>query len=131
LNDHRLTASPSARAEAAAHLLAASSGVTLSVIQQPVSERDQSLSDRMRENVVAAITAGGGPTTTTAGGGSLRSAVRVLSTALEAATSALTAGERALMRELLARLADEPGSRRAGSRGAVQPDADNLAPPAS
>jgi hypothetical protein len=65
----RLHVSP---AEAAAHILGASSGVTLSLIQQPLSERDLSLS-----------------------------------TVIEDATSGLTAGERALMRELLVRLADE------------------------
>jgi hypothetical protein len=48
----RLRVSP---AEAAAHILAASSGVTLSLIQQPLSERDLSLSDRVRDSVVAAM----------------------------------------------------------------------------
>ena len=41
--------------EAAAHILAASSGVTLSLIQQPLSERDLSLSDRVRDSVLAAM----------------------------------------------------------------------------
>ncbi|MEA2500142.1 MAG: hypothetical protein QOD01_253 [Actinomycetota bacterium] len=47
----RLRVSP---AEATAHVLVASSGVTRSLIQQPLSERDLSLSDRVRDSVVAA-----------------------------------------------------------------------------
>jgi len=48
----RLRVSP---AEAAAYILAASSGVTLSLIQQPLSERDVSLSDRVRDSVLGAM----------------------------------------------------------------------------
>ena len=88
-------------AEAATQILAACSGVTLTLIQQPPGERDLGLSERMRESVIAAIahTSTTAPETT-------RHALHTLSSALENARSPLSAGERALMRELLARLAD-------------------------
>jgi AcrR family transcriptional regulator len=99
----RLSISP---AEAAADILAASSGVTLTLIQQPASERDLSLSERVRESVLAAITFGAPPTALATPERSLKSAVGALSTALGEDANILTPGERALMQELLARLAD-------------------------
>src|SRR6478672_9892075 len=45
-------------AEAATRILAACSGVTLTLIQQPAAERDLGLSERMRESVLAMITNG-------------------------------------------------------------------------
>ena len=48
----RLRVSP---AEAATRILAACSGVTLTLIQQPPAERDLGLSERMRESVLASI----------------------------------------------------------------------------
>jgi AcrR family transcriptional regulator len=98
----RLRVSP---AEAAAHILAASSGVTLTLIQQPASERDLSLSDRVRDSVLAAIATGTPPAAPATTDRSLKSAAGTLSTALDDA-DVLTPGERALMHELLARLAD-------------------------
>jgi AcrR family transcriptional regulator len=89
-------------AEAATQILAACSGVTLTLIQQPQDERDPDLSDRMRESVLASITGGSERAPTTA-----RDALRSVSNALDRDDGRLSAGERALMRELLARLADE------------------------
>jgi AcrR family transcriptional regulator len=93
-------------AEAATRILAACSGVTLTLIQQPPAERDLGLSERMRESVLAAITDTPiNPRTSTAEQTFV--ALATVSRALDNQPSALTAGERALMRELLARLADE------------------------
>ena len=94
-------------AEAAAHILAASSGVTLTLIQQPQGERDLSLSDRVRDSVLAAVTTDGTPSAPAASEGSISLALATVSAALENETKVLSAGERALMRELIARLADE------------------------
>jgi AcrR family transcriptional regulator len=99
----RLRVSP---ADAAAHILATSSGVTLTLIQQPASERDLNLSDRVRDGVLAAITIdapASAPATTER---SRETAAGTLSIALEDDAGVLTTGERALMRELLARIAD-------------------------
>ena len=91
-------------AEAAARILAACSGVTLTLIQQPPAQRDLGLSERMRESVLAAITnAPLEPRTTE----QTTAALETVSRSLDRRPSPLTAGERALMRELLARLADE------------------------
>jgi AcrR family transcriptional regulator len=100
----RLRVSP---ADAAADILAASSGVTLALIQQPASERDLHLSDRVRDSVLAAVTTGMQPSTPAGGRGSIAAALATVSTALENEASLFTVGERALMRELLARLAGE------------------------
>ncbi|MDX6566758.1 MAG: hypothetical protein QOE10_2420, partial [Gaiellales bacterium] len=99
----RLRVSP---ADAAAHLLAASSGVTLTLIQQPAGERDLNLSDRVRDGVLAAITTDTPPSAPATTERSLETAAGTLSTALEGDAGVLTTGERALMRELLARIAD-------------------------
>jgi AcrR family transcriptional regulator len=99
----RLRVSP---ADAAAHILAASSGVTLTLIQQPAGERDLNLSDRVRDGVLAAITRHSPPNAPATTERSLETAAATLSTALEGDAGVLTTGERALMRELLARIAD-------------------------
>lgn len=98
----RLLVSP---AEAADHILAASSGVTLTLIQQPPDERDLGLSVRVRDSVLRALTADdrlGSP----ASESSLKAALATVSGALDRDAGALTPGENSLMRELLARLAD-------------------------
>ena len=100
----RLRVSP---AEAAAHILAASSGVTLTLIQQPASERDLSLSDHVRDSALAAVTTSTPPGPPSASDDSITSALAAVSTVLENETNLLSVGERALMRELLARLANE------------------------
>jgi len=93
-------------AEAATRILAACSGVTLTLIQQPADERDLGLSERMRESVLASITDISKDNPATAAS-TTRQALRSISTALGGDDNPLTPGERALMRELLARLADE------------------------
>jgi AcrR family transcriptional regulator len=99
----RLLVSP---AEAAARILAACSGVTLTLIQQPPAERDLGLSERMRESVLASIT---DVSTETAAlhTPEARQALESVAAAIDEAGSPLTIGERTLMRELLARLGDD------------------------
>jgi AcrR family transcriptional regulator len=92
-----------APAEAATTILAACSGVTLTLIQQPPAERDLDLSERMREGVLATIT--DEPAQAPAPNDhATRQALESVSATIEDASSPLTTGERALMRELLARL---------------------------
>src|SRR5258705_340640 len=98
----RLRVSP---AEAATRILAACSGVTLTLIQQPATERDLGLSEGMRETVLASIshvpTELAAPHTPCA-----RQALESIAATIDDANT-LTTGERTLMRELLARLADD------------------------
>ena len=95
-----------APAEAATRILAACSGVTLTLIQQPPAERDLGLSERMRESVLATIT--DEPAEAPAlNADATRKAIESVSAKIEDASTPLTTGERALMRELLARLGDE------------------------
>ena len=98
----RLRVSP---AEAATRILAACSGVTLTLIQQPTTERDLGLSERMRETVLASII--DGPTEMAAlhTPGARQALESVAATIDDADT--LTTGERILMRELLTRLAGD------------------------
>jgi AcrR family transcriptional regulator len=98
----RLRVSP---AEAATRILAACSGVTLTLIQQPATERDLGLSERMRETVLASII--DGPTEMAAlhTPGARQALESVAATIDDADT--LTTGERILMRELLTRLAGD------------------------
>ena len=99
----RLRVSPR---EAAAHIVAASSGVTLALIQQPPGHRDPTLSDRVRDGVLAAITVDGGNAAAQAGEGSAASAAIALAANLDdpALADVLSPGEAGLLRELLARL---------------------------
>ena len=92
-------------AEAATRILAACSGVTLTLIQQPAAERDLGLSERMRESVLASIS--DAAETSPPHAPAARQALESVAAAIDAAGSPLTIGERTLMRELLARLADE------------------------
>jgi hypothetical protein len=92
-------------AEAAARILAACSGVTLTLIQQPPAERDLGLSGRMRESVLASISDASAETPTLHAP-SARQALESVAAAIDEAGSPFTIGERTLMRELLARLAD-------------------------
>jgi AcrR family transcriptional regulator len=93
-------------AEAATRILAACSGVTLTLIQQPPGERDLGLSERMRESVITSI-AEISDGTHAANPPTQHDALRSLSAALDEDDGRLTTGERALMRELVERLADE------------------------
>jgi AcrR family transcriptional regulator len=92
-------------AEAASRILAACSGVTLILIQQPPTKRDLGLSARMRESVLASISHA--PTETSPlNAPAAREALESVAAAIDEAGNPLTIGERALMRELLARLAE-------------------------
>jgi AcrR family transcriptional regulator len=88
--------------EAAAEILAASSGVTLALIQQPADARDLDLSLRTRESVLAAIAKPSAPPVEKS---ELAVALETVTRALDDDRDALTPGERAIMRELLGRLA--------------------------
>jgi hypothetical protein len=95
-----------APAEAATRILAACSGVTLTLIRQPPAERDLGLSERMRESVLATITDEPAEALDLDDHAN-RQALESVSATIEDASSPLTTGERALMRELLARLGNE------------------------
>jgi phage gp36-like protein len=77
----------------------------LTLIQQPAAERDLGLSERMRESVLASIS--DAAETSPPNAPAARQALESVAAAIDAAGSPLTIGERTLMRELLARLADE------------------------
>ncbi|MCW3037420.1 MAG: hypothetical protein JWM17_2732, partial [Actinobacteria bacterium] len=86
---------------AAAHLLAANVGVTLSLIAQPEEHPDLSLSHQAREAALAAICAE--HAAGSAGPGQAAAAIALAATLDD--KSDLSAGETALLRELLQRLA--------------------------
>jgi len=92
-------------ADACAQILAANVGVTLSLIAQPVAARDPRLSHDVREAVLAAVL-----TSEPAGqaGGRAQAAV-TLQAAVAEDSHGLTAGEAALLAELLDRLAGADG----------------------
>jgi AcrR family transcriptional regulator len=90
-------------ADAAAQILAANVGATLSLIAEPAATRDPALSDRLREAVLAAVTVPAGPA---AGASATRAGAAItLRSALVADPSGLTPGEATLLGELLDRLA--------------------------
>jgi len=91
--------------DAAAQLLAANVGVTLSLIAQPEEATDLRLSDRVREAALAGVLAERAPTNGTSPTEARAAAALMLAATLDDAAD-LTVGERALMRELLNRLAD-------------------------
>jgi hypothetical protein len=93
-----------APADAAAQLLAANVGVTLSLIAQPEEATDLALSDRVREAALAGVLARGHASNDLSPPEALASAALALASTLDD-TDVLTAGERALLVELLARLA--------------------------
>jgi AcrR family transcriptional regulator len=89
--------------DAAAQLLAANVGVTLSLIAQPADATDLSLSDRVREAALAGVLTA----SQTAGGTSpneVRASAAVALTATLDDSDRLTVGERTLLCELLDRL---------------------------
>jgi AcrR family transcriptional regulator len=91
-------------AEAAAQLLAANVGVTLSLIAQPEDHTDLALSRDVREAVLAAIWVSSDYSPPAAPVSARAAAAIALAAALDD-DSELTAGETALLRELLQRLA--------------------------
>jgi AcrR family transcriptional regulator len=96
----RLRVSPH---EAAAQVVATSSGVTLALIQQPPERRDPTLSDRVRDGVLAAITLDGGPPE--APSGAAPAAIALAANLDDRAVArVLSPGEAVLLRELLERL---------------------------
>jgi AcrR family transcriptional regulator len=94
-----------APADAAAQLLAANVGVTLSLIAQPEGSTDLTLSDRVREAALAGVLAQDEATNNASPSDARASAAVVLATTLDEA-AVLSPGERALLSELLNRLAD-------------------------
>lgn len=90
--------------DAAEQILAANIGVTLSLITQPDDKRDMTLSVRVREAALAAVLANTGaksqPSTSRA------STALTLRTLVDQDPTGLTAGEQALLGELLDRLAE-------------------------
>jgi AcrR family transcriptional regulator len=91
--------------DAAAQVLAANVGVTLSLIAQPEDAPDLSLSDRVRESALAGVFAESQVARGTAPDEVREAAAVALAASLDDGDP-LTAGERALLRELLHRLAD-------------------------
>lgn len=90
-------------AEAAAELLAANVGVTLSLIAQPEDRTDLSLSIRVREAILAAVCISPAPPPPLTPV-SARAAAAIAMAATLGDDGGLTAGETALLRELLQRL---------------------------
>ncbi len=100
--DGRLAVTP---AQAAAQLVSASAGVTLTLINQRAEERDPDLSARVREAVLAAILAPGSADEPPAGAPSrLTGAAVALELALNEPDAPLSPTELALLREWLGRL---------------------------
>lgn len=98
----RLTVSP---ADAAAEILAASSGVILTLITRPRGSADLGLSQRVRDAVLEAITTDPGDAgAQSRDEPSVASAAIALAAALDDAPTALSASETALLRDWLARL---------------------------
>jgi AcrR family transcriptional regulator len=100
----RLRVTPAA---AAAQILAANVGVTLSLIAQPEDATDLSLSERVREAALAGVLADERSAVGASSSEIRVSAALVLSATLDTVDT-LTAGERALLHELLERLAEKP-----------------------
>jgi AcrR family transcriptional regulator len=102
----RLTVSP---AEAATEILAASSGVILTLITRPAGTADLGLSHRVRDAVLAGITVApdseDGEAVRHATAPSPASAAIALAAALDDAPAALSEPETALLRDWLTRLA--------------------------
>jgi hypothetical protein len=86
-------------AEAASRVVAANVGVTLSLIAQPLAERDLALSTQVRDAILASVT-----TAPRAEPSTRNAAAITLAAALDEDPSDLTAGEALLLRELLSRL---------------------------
>jgi AcrR family transcriptional regulator len=109
-----------APAEAAPRILAANVGVALSLIAQPADATDLSLSDYVREAVLASILTDDGLLGDTQPGDVRAAAALALNATLDS-DDVLTSGERALLRELLDRLADPTvAGRRSASRERVR-----------
>lgn len=86
---------------AVAMVHAAGVGLTLNLIGTPPDQRDPTLSERLREAVIAAITITAAPPTTP----TLAQRAIALKAVLDRAADLYTPGEQALLRELLDRAA--------------------------
>jgi len=96
--------------EAAAQILAANVGATLSLIAEPEGTRDRTLSERLREAVITAVTVPAAPAATagpaTPAAVPTRAAAAItLRSALARDPSGLSPGEATLLGEILDRLA--------------------------
>jgi AcrR family transcriptional regulator len=90
---------------AAKEILAASSGVVLTLIQQPIEERDLELSHRVREAILDSVTARSNSVDHDSGPASPAAAAIALSALLDESPSALDETENALLRRWLDKLA--------------------------
>ena len=104
-----------APAEAAPRILAANVGVTLGLIAQPEDATDLELSDHVREAALAGIMAQNQVVGDTSSAHVPAAAALALSATLDSA-AVLTAGERALLHELLDRIASSGRGSAAGRR---------------
>jgi AcrR family transcriptional regulator len=94
--------------DAAAQILAANVGVTLTMIIQPEGDRDPRLSTQVREAILAAVIAPAADSAEPAHPGTpyRATAAIALKAALDQDASGLSAGEAMLLRELLDRISD-------------------------
>jgi AcrR family transcriptional regulator len=90
--------------DAADQILAANIGITLSLITRPDDDRDMGLSDRVREAALAAVLHPGA--VRPAAAVTRAAAALTLRALVDQDSTELTAGEYALLRELLGRLAE-------------------------
>jgi AcrR family transcriptional regulator len=94
--------------EVVQQIVAANVGITLQLIAEPAGTADLTLSTALRENVLSGVVAAVGLGGTAATGGEIGDAAARLAALLRpgAGASALSAGERILLGEWLARLAE-------------------------
>lgn len=97
--------------QAARQILAASTGVVLTLITQPAADVDLALSDQVRDAILVAIAATPRRGRKPAAAGNVSSAAIALSASLDEDPEALSPGEATLLRELLQRLSSSPRPR--------------------
>ncbi|MEZ0075539.1 TetR/AcrR family transcriptional regulator [Planotetraspora sp. GP83] len=103
----RLAVTP---ADAAAEVLAASSGVILTLITQPEDAVDPGLSTRVRDAILDSITTGSTSPVSSGGEVTTASAAIALASTLEDAPTVLNDAETALLRDWLGRIASPASS---------------------
>jgi AcrR family transcriptional regulator len=97
--------------QAARQILAASTGVVLTLITDPADEVDLALSDQVRDAILDALATTPRRGRKPAGAGTVSSAAIALAATLEEDPEVLSAGEASLMREWLRRLSATPSLR--------------------
>jgi AcrR family transcriptional regulator len=97
--------------QAARQILAASTGVVLTLITDPADEVDLALSDQVRDAILDALATTPRRGRKPAAAGTVSSAAIALAATLDEDPEALSAGEASLMREWLRRLSATPSSR--------------------